>query len=83
MAEIKCPKCGEVFSVDESEYNAIVKQIKDKTFKDELEERIKIALDSKNNEFALQKKNIEADNSKWEAQLKSEIESLKNQINSF
>lgn len=83
MAEIKCPKCGEVFSVDESEYNAIVKQIKDKTFKDELEERIKIALDSKNNEFALQKKNIEADNSKREAQLKSEIESLKNQINSF
>ncbi len=83
MAEIKCPKCGEVFSVDESEYNAIVKQIKDKTFKDELEERIKIALDSKNNEFELQKKNIEADNSKREAQLKSEIESLKNQINSF
>ena len=83
MAEIKCPKCGEVFSVDESEYNAIVKQIKDKTFKDELEERIKIALDSKNNEFALQKKNIEADNSKREAQLKSEIENLKNQINSF
>ena len=83
MAEIKCPKCGEVFSVDESEYNAIVKQIKDKTFKDELEERIKIALDSKNNEFALQKKNIEADNSKREAQLKSEIETLKNQINSF
>ena len=83
MAEIKCPKCGEVFSVDESEYNAIVKQIKDKTFKDELEERIKIVLDSKNNEFALQKKNIEADNSKREAQLKSEIETLKNQINSF
>ena len=29
MAEIKCPKCGEVFSVDESDYNEIVKQIKD------------------------------------------------------
>ena len=29
MKEIKCPKCGEVFSVDESDYNAIVNQVRD------------------------------------------------------
>ena len=29
MPEIKCPKCGEVFTVDESGYAAIVSQIKD------------------------------------------------------
>ena len=26
MQEIKCPKCGEVFPVDESGYGAIVRQ---------------------------------------------------------
>ena len=83
MAEIKCPKCGEVFCVDESEYNAIVKQIRDKAFKEEVEERVKIALNNKNNEFELQKKDIESNNSKQVAELMKEIEKLKNQISSF
>ena len=39
MQEIKCPKCGEVFTVDESGYAAIVKQVRDKEFEKELEER--------------------------------------------
>ena len=56
MAEIKCPKCGEVFSVDESDYNAIVKQIKDEVFKQELSERLKIELNNKSNEFELKKR---------------------------
>ena len=58
MKEIKCPKCGEVFSVDENDYNAIVKQIRDDVFKQELNERIKIELNSKVNEFELKKKDI-------------------------
>ena len=32
MQEIKCPKCGELFQVDESGYAAIVKQVRDKEF---------------------------------------------------
>lgn len=39
MQEIKCPKCGEVFQVDESGYAAIVKQVRDKEFEKELLER--------------------------------------------
>ncbi|MBR3515384.1 MAG: DUF2130 domain-containing protein [Lachnospiraceae bacterium] len=38
MQEIKCPKCGEVFTVDETGYAAIVKQIRDKEFRKDLEE---------------------------------------------
>ena len=38
MHEIKCPKCGEVFQVDETGYAAIVKQIRDSEFHKELEE---------------------------------------------
>ena len=32
MQEIKCPKCGEVFQVDETGYAAIVKQVRDEEF---------------------------------------------------
>ena len=39
MQEIKCPKCGEVFVVDESGYANIVKQIRDKEFAKELQKR--------------------------------------------
>ena len=38
MNEIKCPKCGEVFQVDESGFAAILKQIRDKEFHKEIEE---------------------------------------------
>ena len=37
--EIKCPKCGEIFQVDESLYSAIVKQVKDKEFSKEIKNR--------------------------------------------
>ena len=39
MREIKCPKCGEVFQVDESGYAAIVKQVRDREFTAELQQR--------------------------------------------
>ena len=39
MKEIKCPKCGEMFSIDETSYDAIVKQVRDKEFSKELKNR--------------------------------------------
>ncbi len=36
MQEIKCPKCGEIFQVDESGYAAILKQVRDKEFEKEI-----------------------------------------------
>ena len=32
MQEIKCPNCGEVFQVDETVYDKIVKQVRDREF---------------------------------------------------
>ena len=40
MREIRCPKCGEVFQVDEMGYAAIVKQVRDKEFAGEIHERM-------------------------------------------
>lgn len=39
MAEIRCPKCKEIFQVDESDYAQIVTQIRDKEFEAELKRR--------------------------------------------
>lgn len=44
MNEIKCPNCGEVFTVDETSYSAIIKQIKDKEFEQETNNRVELAL---------------------------------------
>ena len=41
MKEIKCPKCGSIFSVDESDYILIVNQIKNSEFNAEVERRVK------------------------------------------
>ena len=43
MSEIRCPHCGEVFQVDETEYAQIVRQVRDAEFRRELEARERLA----------------------------------------
>ena len=45
MQEIKCPKCGEVFQIDEAGYAEIVKQVRNREFDVELQ-RQKTAMDN-------------------------------------
>lgn len=40
MRELKCPNCGSVFSVDEADYAAIVGQVKNAEFQQELDRRV-------------------------------------------
>ena len=39
MNEIKCPNCGKVFQIDESDYESIVRQIRNSEFEKELSSR--------------------------------------------
>ena len=41
MNEIKCPNCGEVFTVNESQYAELLSQVRTAEFDKELHERIK------------------------------------------
>ena len=43
MAEIKCPHCGRAFTVDESEYASIVKQVRDAEFERDMADRLEVA----------------------------------------
>lgn len=53
MQEIKCPNCGEVFAVDESDYAQIVRQVRDKEFINELAQREKELEEKKATELEL------------------------------
>ena len=72
MQEIKCPNCGEVFQVDESSYDSIAKQVRDKEFSKEIEQRENSYVKEK--EAAVKLAQAEKDTEI--AQLKSKIDSL-------
>jgi len=40
MSEIKCPHCGKIFQIDESDYGKIVSQVRDQEFSKEMEYRV-------------------------------------------
>lgn len=76
MQEIKCPKCGEVFQVDESGYAQIVSQVRDNEFYKELERRKKQLDQSRESDLKMllmeqeQKLNTEINKKKDEIQKK-------------
>ena len=47
MHEIKCPKCGEIFQVDESGYAELLSQVRNEAFEEELHKRA-LELEDKN-----------------------------------
>ncbi len=76
MNEIKCPKCGEAFTVDESGYIAIAGQVRDAEFQKELSQREKLLQAEKENELKLLEANSKIELEKLLSQSKSEIERL-------
>jgi hypothetical protein len=77
---VKCPKCKEVFKVDESVYTDIVKQVRDQQFQQELatrldaaerEKRTAVELATSKVEAALQKQLADKDREIGALQLKS------------
>jgi hypothetical protein len=53
MREILCPHCKKAFKIDEAGYEAIVKQIRDGEFAQELHERLELAEKEKQNAIEL------------------------------
>lgn len=87
MQEIKCPKCGEVFVVDESGYAQIVQQVRDKEFAKELQKREEDFKERTKSELIIAKKEQEEEfnkilQTKQEELVKQEqsIEQLKSQL---
>ena len=70
MKEIRCPHCNTVFSVEESDYQAIAKQIRDKEFSEDLHARLE-----------LERKSAQAEEKLRLSQKEQELNNLKNQLN--
>lgn len=82
MNQIKCPKCGEVFKIDETAYAAIVKQVRDSEFQSELESREKLFETEKNTAVKLAKEESAREKEHSLYELNQVIENLKSQIES-
>ena len=82
MNQIKCPKCGEVFKIDETAYAAIVKQVRDSEFQSELESREKLFETEKETAVKLAKEESAREKEHSLYELNQVIENLKSQIES-
>ncbi len=80
MNEIKCPNCGTVFQIDESDYESIVKQIRDKEFDKELRLRDEQHKLDKESAVKVAEANWQKDLTEKLGKKDLEISELKNQL---
>ena len=80
MNEIKCPHCGKVFSVDESEYALLLSQVKNVEFHKELEEREKNLKENQKNIIDLEKSKLVNQYNMDLSKLNDEINFLKSKL---
>ena len=91
MNEIKCPKCGTVFKINELDYDSIVKQVRDAEFSKELEihekqhklneaNAVKIAVSDIQKKFQIEISDKELEIQKLRGELKTKEETTKNKV---
>ena len=83
MPEIKCPKCGQVFTVDESGYAAIVAQVRDAEFQNAILEKIKQLEQEKQSELKLLESTAKLDKEQSISTLNQKVASLEAQLDTL
>lgn len=84
MAELKCPHCGQAFTVDDTELSSIVQQIRDKEFERDLSSRV-----SELEEHLKEKHGLELEAQKNQIKLEvkdaheKELQKLREQLKKF
>lgn len=77
MHDIICPHCTKAFKIDESGYAEILKQVRDKDFQHQLDERLQLAEKEKANAVELATTKVSSELEKVAATKDSEIKELK------
>ncbi len=80
MNEIKCPKCGEVFEVNEVSYAAILKQVRDQEFDKEIRQRERAFETEKQSAVELATAKKASEKERELADKNAEIERLKGEV---
>ena len=80
MQEIKCPKCGEVFSIDEADYAKFLSQVKNEEFDKELARREKEILEKSKLTAEVAKQNDAKAYDKRIAELEAKLREQQNKL---
>ena len=80
MNGIKCPNCGQVFQIDETSYESILRQVRDDEFNKQINAREKQYKDEKENEIKLAEAHIREELQKQISNKDMELSNLKNQV---
>jgi len=83
MNELQCPKCGEKFQIDEAGYAAILKQVRDKEFSNELKSREQQFEYEKEQAVQVAKLEAEKDFNNELIKKEAEVAELKNKLSSY
>ena len=75
-ATVNCPKCKEIFKLDDSVFSNIVKQVRDQQFNDELSSRLEIAENDKKSAVAFAQEKLKNDYQQQLAQKQGELDLL-------
>lgn len=77
MSEIKCPKCGQVFTVNEDDYAAILNQVRTHEFEQELNSRVAAAKEADSKDAQLRLTQAVSEKEKEIAALNEQLNNLK------
>ncbi len=77
VEEIKCPHCSKAFKIDEAGYADIAKQVRDKEFEKQVQERLLLAEDERASAIKLEKSEAEKELQALASKKNKEIDDLK------
>ncbi len=80
MNEIKCPKCGTTFTIDESAYDNILKQVRDNEFNKEIVRQEELYKKEKETSLLIERKKIEDELNKVINDKDKELLKLNNEL---
>ena len=80
MHELKCPKCGSAFTIDEAGYADILKQVRDSDFEKQLNERLALAEQDKRSALELAQEQSTRQLQQAAAAKNAEIQDLQAQL---
>lgn len=83
MNQIICPNCGKEFTIDESSYESIVKQIRDHQFNEEIALREKQFKENMDAQLKLARAEAASTSQKQLSEKDRQIEALKNELDSI
>jgi hypothetical protein len=83
MNEVVCPHCNKSFKIDDAGYADIAKQIRDKEFRKDLEEKLSAAERDKQSALSIVEKENEAKQAKLVAEKEVTIADLKGKLEKF